>query len=173
MLSKALEDAINEQINKELYSAYLYLSMAAYAEAASFPGFAHWMQMQYQEEVFHALKFFDYVNERGGRVVLKAIDQPPTEWESPQHMFQHVLEHEQMVTGLINDLYALAVKENDYAAQMELQWFITEQVEEEKNAGDIVDQLKMIGDQTMALLMLDKELGTRLPPQPPGAEEAE
>ena len=110
MLSNVLEDAINEQINKELYSAYLYLSMAAYAEAASFPGFAHWMQMQYQEEVLHALKFFDYVNERGGRVVLKAIDQPPTEWKSPQHMFQHVLEHEQMVTGLINDLYALAVK---------------------------------------------------------------
>jgi ferritin len=170
VLSKVLEDAINEQINKELYSAYLYLSMAAYCEAASLPGFAHWMRMQAQEEVFHAMKFFDHVNDRGARVVLQAIDQPPTEWTSPLNVFQHVLEHEQMVTGLINQLYALAVKENDYATQMELQWFVTEQVEEEKNAGGVVGQLKMIGDQTTALLMLDSQLATRLPPQPPAAE---
>jgi len=171
MLSKALGDAINEQINKELYSAYLYLSMSAYCEGASLPGFARWMRMQAQEEVFHAMKFFDYVNDRGGRVMLKAIDQPPTDWKSPLKMFQHVLGHEQKVTGLINQLYALAVNENDYASQMELQWFVTEQVEEEKNAGDIVQQLKMIADQTMALLMLDKQLATRQPPQPPAAEE--
>jgi len=171
VLTKVLEDAINEQINKELYSAYLYLSMAAYCEAASLPGFAHWMRMQAQEEVFHAMKFFDHVNDRGGRVVLQAIDQPPTEWTSPLNVFQHVLEHEQMVTGLINQLYALAVKENDYASQMELQWFVTEQVEEEKNAGDVVGQLEMIGDQTTALLMLDSQLATRMPPQPPAAGE--
>jgi ferritin len=171
MLSKALEDAINEQINKELYSAYLYLSMSAYCEAAGLPGCAHWMRMQYQEEVIHGLMFFDYVNDRGGRVALKAIDQPPADWESALGVFRHVLEHEQMVTGLINELYALAVKENDYASQMELQWFVTEQVEEEKNAGDIVGQLEMIGDQATALLLLDKELGMRLPPLPPAAEE--
>ena len=161
MLSKVLEDAINEQINKELYSAYLYLSMAAYCEAASVPGFAHWMRMQAQEEVLHAVKFFDHVNDRGGRVVLQAIDQPPTEWTSPLNVFQHVLEHEQLVTGLINQLYALAIKENDYASQMELQWFVTEQVEEEASASQILETLKMIGDKGHALLMLDRELGGR------------
>jgi ferritin len=129
--------------------------------------------MQAQEEVFHAMKFFDYVNNRGSRVVLKAIDQPTPVWKSPLEMFQEVQKHERKVTGLINQLYEVAVKENDYATQMELQWFVTEQVEEEKNAGDIVAQLEMIGDQTTALLMLDTELGTRLPPQPPGAEEAD
>jgi ferritin len=172
VLSKVLEEAINQQINKELYSAYLYLSMSAYCETADLPGFAHWMRMQAQEEVIHAMKFFEYVNDRGSRILLQAIDQPPTEWESALAVFQHVLEHEQMVTGLINQLYALAIKENDYASQMELQWFVTEQVEEEKNAGHIVGQLEMIADQTMALLMLDRQMATRLPPQPPVAEEA-
>jgi len=171
MLGKAMQDAINEQINKELYSAYLYLSMAAYAESENLSGVAHWMRMQYQEEVMHALKFFDYVNERGGRVVLAAIDQPQVEFESPVDVFNITLEHERKVTGLINNLYALAVKENDYASQMMLQWFITEQVEEEANAGQILDTLKMVGDNSHALLMLDRELAQRAAPTPPLAEE--
>jgi len=161
MLSKALEDAINEQINKELYSAYLYLSMSAYCEAASLPGCAHWMRMQAQEEVFHAMKFFDYVNDRGGRVVLNAIDQPTPVWKSPLEMFQEVLKHERKVTGLINQLYALAVKENDYATQMELQWFITEQVEEEASTSKIAQTLERIGDSGNGLIMLDGQLGKR------------
>jgi ferritin len=161
VLSKALEEAINEQINRELYSAYLYLSMSAYCEAESLPGFATWMRVQAKEEVEHAMKFFDHVNDRGGRVVLKAIEMPPPVWKSPLDMFEQVLGHERKVTGLINRLYELALKENDYATQMELQWFVTEQVEEEDNAGRVVAQLKRVGDQPMGLLMLDRQLGER------------
>jgi ferritin len=161
MLSKAVQDAINEQIKNELYSAYLYLSMAAYCESINLPGFAHWMRRQYEEEVTHGLKFFDYLTERGARVTLKAIDQPPADFESPLAMFQQTLEHEQKVTGLINDIYALAVKENDYASQVELQWFITEQVEEEKSASEIVEQLKMMGEHGPSLIMMDRHLASR------------
>ena len=161
MLGKKLEDAINEQINKELYSGYLYLSMSAYCEAESLPGFADWMRAQAQEEVGHAMHFFDYVNARGGRVVLKAIEMPPPIWKSPLEMFQQVLEHERKVTGMINRLYELASKENDHAAQIELQWFVTEQVEEEESAGQVVDQLKRVGEQPVGLLMLDRQLGER------------
>jgi ferritin len=161
MLSKVVEDAINEQIKNELYSAYLYLAMSAHFEVANLPGSAHWMRLQSQEEVEHAMKFFDYVNERGGRVVLQAINQPPAEFKSPLDIFQQALEHEQKVTGMINNLYALAVKENDYPTQVMLQWFIEEQVEEEKSAGDVVEQLKMIGDHIPSLLMLDRQLGAR------------
>lgn len=161
MLSKTLQDAMNEQIKNELYSAYLYLSMSAYCEASNLPGFAHWMQMQAQEEVTHAMKFFDFIHERGGRVVLQAIDQPPVEFQSPLEVFEQTLEHEQKVTGLINDLYALAVQEKDYASQAFLQWFVTEQVEEEANATQIVETLKLIGDKGHALLMLDREMGRR------------
>lgn len=164
MLSKPLEDAVNEQINKELYSAYLYLSMSTYCESVNLAGFAHWMRVQAQEELGHAMKLFDYVNERGGRVVLKAIEQPPPVWKSPLEMFQEVLKHERKVTGLINQLHALAVKERDDAAQTELQWFVTEQVEEEENAGAVVAKLKTVGDQGAPLLALDKELGARRPP---------
>jgi ferritin len=161
MLSKVVEDAINEQIKNELYSAYLYLAMSAHFEVANLPGFAHWMRLQSQEEVEHAMKFFDYVNERGGRVVLQVIDQPPVEFKLPLDIFQQALEHEQKVTGMINNLYALAVKENDYPTQVMLQWFIEEQVEEEKSAGDVVEQLRMIGDHTQGLFMLDRQLGAR------------
>jgi len=161
MLSKTIQDAMNEQIKNELYSAYLYLSMSAYCEAANLPGFAHWMRMQAQEEVTHAMKFYDFIYERGGRVVLQAIDQPPVEFQSPLHVFEQTLEHEQKVTGLINDLYTLAVEEKDYASQAFLQWFVTEQVEEEDSATQIVETLKMIGDKAHALLMLDRELGGR------------
>jgi len=161
MLNKTVERAINEQIQAELYSAYLYLSMAAYSAAANLPGFAHWMKVQSQEETEHAMKFFNYVNERGGRVVLKALDQPPVEFESPVDLFKKVLEHEQLVTGLINDLYELAVKENDYATQVLLHWFIEEQVEEEASAAQVVETLKMAGDKGNALIMVDKGLAKR------------
>lgn len=161
MLSKALQDAINEQIKNELYSAYLYLSMSAYSEMSNLPGFAHWMRLQSQEEVEHAMKFFDFVNDRGGHVMLQAIDQPPVEFKSSLDMFQKTLEHERKVTGLINQLYELALKENDYPTQVMLQWFIDEQVEEEKNAAQIVETLKMVGDTPQALIMFDRELGRR------------
>jgi ferritin len=161
MMGERLQEAINEQINKEMYSAYLYLSMSAYCEAESLPGFAGWMRAQAQEEQAHAMRFFDYINARGGRVVLKAIEVPPPIWKSPQEMFEQVLEHERKVTGMINRIYELALSENDYAAQIELQWFITEQVEEEESAGAVVEQLKRIGDQPMGLLMMDKQLGER------------
>ena len=161
MLSKKLQDAMNEQIKNELYSAYLYLSMSAYCEAANLPGFGHWMRMQAQEEEAHAMKFYDFIHERGGRVVLQAIDQPPLEFPSPLAVFEQTLEHEQKVTGMIHDLYTLAVEEKDYASQIFLQWFVTEQVEEEDSASQILETLKMIGDKGHALLMLDRELGKR------------
>jgi ferritin len=161
MLNKSMQDAMNEQIKNELYSAYIYLSMSAYFEDTNLPGFAHWMRVQAQEEQGHAMKFFHFINERGGRVVLQAIDQPPIEFESPLNVFERTLEHEQKVTGLIHQLYALAVQEQDYASQVFLQWFVAEQVEEEASATQIVETLKMIGDKRHALLMLDRELGGR------------
>jgi len=161
MINKTVQDAINEQIKNELYSAYLYLSMAAYFESITLPGFTNWMKVQASEEQGHAMKFFEYVFERGGRVQLKAIDQPPSEWKSPLEAFEQVLEHEQKVTGMIHGLYALALKENDYASQVMLQWFITEQVGEEKNAAAIIEQLKMINAHETAVLMLDHDLGKR------------
>jgi len=161
MLSKAVQKAINEQIKNELSSAYLYLSMSAHFVAVNLPGFARWMRRQSQEEVSHAMRLYDYLHERGSRAVLQAIDQPPAEFKSPLDVFQQVLEHERKVTGMIHRLYELATKENDYATQVELQWFIEEQVEEEKRASEFVAQLKMIGDQGAALFMLDKELGAR------------
>jgi len=172
MLSKAMQDALNEQINAELYSAYMYLAMAAHFESVNLPGFANWMRMQNLEETMHATKFFDYVHERGGRVELKAIEQPPIEFESALDVFAKTLAHEQHVTSLINKLYALAQKENDYAAQVMLHWFIEEQVEEEDAAGAILERLKMIGDAPHALVMMDKELGARSAPAPSGGEEA-
>jgi len=161
MLSKTLQDAINEQIKNELYSAYLYLSMSAHFEAHNLAGFAHWLRLQTLEEQEHAMKFFDYVHDRGGVVKLQAIDQPPAEWKSALELFQQVLEHEQKVTAMIHRLYELAVKENDYATQIMLQWFITEQVEEEKNATEIIESLKLIDTHGTAVLMLDKQLGKR------------
>ena len=165
MLNQKIQDALNEQIKNELYSAYLYLSMAAYCESVNMPGMAHWMRMQELEERMHALKMFDFVNERGGRVVLQAIDQPPAEFKSLLDVFEKTLAHEQKVTAMINDLYALAVQEKDYASQIFLQWFVTEQVEEEDSVGQVIETLKMIGDSRQGLLMLDRELGGRAAPQ--------
>lgn len=161
MISQAVQDAINEQIKHELYSAYLYLSMSAYAQSIPMPGLAHWTRLQSTEEVAHAMKLFDYVIDRGGRVTLRAIDQPPGEFRSPLDVAEQTLRHEQKVTGLIRQLYEAAAHENDYATQVELQWFISEQVEEERNAEDLLAKLKMVGDHPGALFMLDKELGAR------------
>ncbi len=161
MLSQSLQKAINDQIKDELYSAYLYLSMSAYLETIHLSGSARWMRLQSQEEASHAMKFFDYVLEREGRVVLQAIEQPPQKFKSMLDVFQQALEHERKVTGTIHRLYDLAAKERDYATQVMLQWFITEQVEEEKNAGEVVERIKMIGDETAALFFLDKQLGAR------------
>ena len=161
MLKQKLQDAINEQINKELYSSYLYLSMSAYCESVNLSGFGHWMRAQAGEEQGHALKLYRYVVETGGRVWLKAIDEPPAEFDSPLDVFEKTLAHEEKVTGLINGLYALALSENDYATQIFLQWFVSEQVEEESNATQIVELLKAIGDYPQGLIMLDRQLAAR------------
>lgn len=161
MLSKKLESAINKQINKELYSAYLYLSMATHLDANNLPGSAHWMRAQFREEQGHAMKFYRYVYERGGQVTLKPIDGPPTEFGSLLSIFEQVLEHEKKVTGLINNLYALALAENDYASQIFFQWFVSEQVEEEDNATQIIETLKMVGEKGQALFLLDRQLAQR------------
>ncbi len=161
MLTKPVQEAINHQIKSELHSAYVYLAMTAYCEAMNLRGFAHWMRMQSREELSHAMKLFAYVNDRGGRITLQAIDAPPFDFNSPLEMMEEVLQHERKVTGMINALYEVALKENDYATQVHLQWFLTEQVEEEKNASEIVERLKMIGAQTAGLLLLDRELGAR------------
>ena len=160
-ISKKIEDALNEQINKELYSAYLYLSMAAYSESIGLKGFSTWLKAQAAEEEEHAMKIFNYVNERGGRVILKAIDAPPTEWDSPLALFEHVYEHETKVTEMIYNLVKLAKEEKDYSTETFLQWFIDEQVEEEASADEIVQQLKLVGDKGHALLMIDRALAER------------
>ena len=144
MINKPMQDAMNDQINKELYSSYLYLSMAAYFEDKNLLGFARWMRIQEAEEREHAMKFYDFILERGGKVTLKTIDAPKTEWKSTLEVAEEVAAHEAKVTASIYALYELALKEKDYPAQVMLQWFITEQVEEEKNAAEIVANLKLI-----------------------------
>ncbi len=161
MIGKKIEKALNDQINAELYSAYLYLSMSAYFESENLPGFAKWMRVQWQEEVTHALKIYDYVNERNGRVALKSVDEPPAKWKLPLDVFEATYKHEQVVTGCINDLVNLAIAEKDHATGVFLQWFVTEQVEEEKSADEIVQKLKCISDAPGGLYILDKELGQR------------
>jgi len=161
MLSTTLTDAINDQIAFELNSAYMYLAMSAHCESRNLPGCAKWLRIQWQEEVGHAMKFFDMVQERGGRVTLRSIEKPPAKFPSALEVFKQVLAHEKKVTASVNKLYALASKENDYAMQVALQWFIAEQVEEEKHAGDIVAGLELIGDSGTALYMMDKQLGSR------------
>jgi ferritin len=156
-----MQEAINEQIQAEFYSAYMYLSMSAYFENRNLPGFAKWLRVQFQEEQVHALKLYDYLIERDGVVKLQPIAQPPLEWEGNLEAFQAVLEHEQKVTGLINKLYEVALKQKDYAVQVMLQWFINEQVEEEKNAHDVIEQLLLIDARGTAVLMVDHQLGKR------------
>jgi ferritin len=161
MLSKAVQDALTEQINKEFFSSYLYLAMSAHFESVNLPGLAKWTRVQFQEEMGHGLKLFDYVIERGGEVVLAAIEKPASVWKSSLEVFSQIYEHEQKVTASIYKVYEVALKESDYATQVLLQWFINEQVEEEKNASEIVAQLKMVEARETAILMLDHRLGKR------------
>ncbi len=160
-IPQKVQAAINEQIKNELYSAYLYLAMSAHFEAESLGGLASWMRVQAREEVTHGMKLFDYLNDRGGRVELKAIAAPPATFESPLAIFREAYAHEQEVTASIHALYALAAREDDYATQATLTWFVNEQVEEEKSAADIVAQLELVGDNRPALLVLDQALGAR------------
>jgi ferritin len=162
MLNKKMEKAINDQINAELFSSYLYLSMSAWFQRNSLPGFANWMQIQAQEEAAHAMIFFNYVHERGGKVTLAKIDQPDTEWKNVIDVFQAILKHEQKVTGLINKLVDLAMQERDHASLNMLQWFVSEQVEEEASVSEILDQLKMIEGKGQGLFMLDREMKGRV-----------
>ncbi len=161
MFSKKMQDAMNDHLNAELYAAYLYLSMEAYFCSINLSGFALWMRLQSREEMSHAMRFFEFIYDRGGRVVLQAIDEPPVDFKSPLDAFEQTLENERAVTAEINKLYTHAVKEKDYASEVFLQWFVTEQVEEEKSAGEVVEALKMIGDAGPALLMFDREMGKR------------
>jgi|UniRef100_UPI004024E15D ferritin len=166
MINEKLEKAFNDQINKELYSEYLYLSMQAYFERLNLKGFVNWMSVQVQEEHAHALGMFDYLNQRGGNVQLEAIDKPETDWESPLAVFEQVLEHEEYVTSRINALMDVAEETKDRAAMSFLNWYLKEQVEEEDNVGNVLATLKLIGDDKKALLMLDKDLATRTFVQP-------
>lgn len=161
MFSQVVHDKMNQQIMHEMYSAYMYLSMSAQCESANLPGFAKWLRMQADEEMEHAMKFYDFIHERGGKVTLLAIDQPPSEFGAPREIFEQVYAHEQKVTGLINSIYEVALKENDYPSQIFLHWFIDEQVEEESNSSQILETLKMIGESPNGLFMLDRQLGKR------------
>ena len=167
MINERMEDAINEQINAEFYSSYLYLSMSAYFDSIDLKGFANWMIVQAQEEITHGMKMYNYIRDRGGAVKLKPIKGPQTEWESPLAIFEAALAHEQLVTSLINDLVEIAILEKDHATKSFLNWFIDEQVEEEANASEVIQQLRMIGDNGYGLLMLDREMGLRVFIPPP------
>lgn len=162
MLDKEMENAINKQMNAELYSGYMYLSMAAYFESIDLSGFASWMRVQAQEELSHGMKFYDYLVTRGARVTLTEIEAPPTEWDSAVAVFEHVYEHEQMVTGLINKLVDLAISLGDHASNNFLQWYVAEQVEEEESASGVLQKVKLAGDDSSGLLMLDQELNARV-----------
>jgi ferritin len=164
MLSDRMEKALNGQVNAELYSSYLYLSMNAYFKSVNLDGFANWMHAQAQEELMHAMKFYDFINQRGGRTLLAAIEAPPDQWDSPLAVFEDTLKHEKKVTGLINGLVDIAMEERDHATQIFLQWFVTEQIEEEESVGNVLEQLKLLGDAKQGLFMMDRELATRQAP---------
>lgn len=170
MLSQSLQDALNEQVKNEFYSAHVYLSMSSWFDDKGMPGFAKWMRIQYSEELAHGLKIFDFINDRDGRALVHGFDAPPADWKSPLDVFENSYHHEQKVTAMINNLYAQAMKEPDYPTMVLLQWFISEQVEEEKNAKLIVDQLRLAGDSSSAILILDRELGGRAPEEQGGAD---
>lgn len=161
MQNEKMVVALNSQINAELYSAYLYLSMAAYFESVNLPGFANWMEIQGQEETGHAMKIYQFMNSRSWRVKLLEIAKPQAEWQSPVAVIREVLAHEQKVTALINNLVDIAIETKDHAVHSFLNWFVNEQVEEEANANDILHKLTLVGDNSGLLLMLDKELGSR------------
>jgi len=167
-------EALNKQVNREVYSAYLYLSMSAYSTFKGLKGFANWFMVQYQEEMTHAMKIYDYINDQGGQVKLMAVQQPPTEFGSPLEMFEKTLEHEKFVTKCINDLVNLAIEEKDNATKIFLHWFVTEQIEEEANDNEIIAKLKLVGKEGNGLFMVDKELATRVftPPATVSEDEA-
>lgn len=166
MISQKLQDAINNQINAELYSAYLYKSMEAYFKGIDLDGFANWMNIQFQEEQAHAFGFFNFLNDRGGKIVLGAIEAPRVDWVNATEVFAETLKHEEYVTSLINNLISLAHEEKDYASANFFQWYVKEQVEEEANATRILHQLQLVNGEGQALLMLDRELQTRVFVQP-------
>ncbi|MBT8368489.1 MAG: ferritin [Deltaproteobacteria bacterium] len=161
MLSDKMQDALNGQLNAELYSSYLYLSMNAYFKSINLDGFANWMYYQAQEELTHSMKFYDFIIQRGGKVKLLQVDAPPTDWDSPLAVFEATLAHEQKVTGLINELVELALAEHDHATNIFLQWFVSEQVEEEESVGGALEQLKLMGEAKGGLFMIDRELAKR------------
>lgn len=170
LLKEKIEDALNTQLNAELYSSYLYLSMEAYFESIDLGGFAKWMRAQAQEELMHGMKIYDYIVRRGGRVVLSSIEEPQIDWDSALAVFEHVYAHEQKVTGLINQLVDLSTKESDHATNNFLQWFVAEQVEEEESASGVLQRVKLAGESKSSLFMLDSELGQRVF-TPPVAKE--
>jgi len=161
MMSKTMQGALNQQMTHEFYSSYLYLSMSAYCDAANLPGLARWMRAQAQEEIRHAMKIFDHVLDRGGRIELHQLERPPADFGSPRDVFEQAHKHEQQVTASINKVYGLAVDERDFASTVFLDWFVREQVEEEKTSGLLAEQLRMVGEDRPGLLMLDRELGQR------------
>lgn len=164
MLSDKMGKALNDQVTAEFYSSYFYLSMHSYFESKNLAGFAHWMRFQAQEEMMHGMKLYDYINERGGKIVLQTIEQPPAEWDSVLDVFEKVFAHEQKVTAMINNLVDIAIAERDHASNGFLQWFVSEQVEEESNVGGIVNKLTMVQNDSAGLFVMDQELGKRLPP---------
>ncbi|MBL7117913.1 MAG: ferritin [Candidatus Syntrophoarchaeum sp.] len=171
MLSEKMQEALNTQLNKETYSAYLYMSMSAYSTYIGLKGFANWFMVQYQEEMMHAMKIYDYINDQGGQVKLMAIERPLAEFKSPMDMFEKTLEHEKFITRSINELVDLAIAEKDHATNIFLQWYVTEQIEEEGNDNEIISKLKLVGEDGNGLLMIDKELAMRVF-TPPATSEA-
>jgi len=161
MISATIETVLNKQINREMYSAYLYMSMSQHSATMGLKGISNWFMCQYHEEMLHAMKMYEYVQRQGGKVTLETIDKPPSEWSSALTMFEDTLAHEQQITSHINDLMEEAIADKDHATQIFLQWYVSEQVEEEENDNDIIAQLKLIGNDAQGLLSLDKELATR------------
>jgi len=173
MLSEKMSDALNEQINAEIFSAYLYLSMEAYFRSIDLPGFANWMRCQAQEEMVHAMKFYGFIDERSGRILLKPIEGPDTEWDSPLAAFRAAYDHECEVTARIHNLVDIALEDHDHATNTFLQWFVNEQVEEESSADAVVKRLNLAGETGGGMFMIDKELAARVfTPPPPEGEQA-
>lgn len=164
MFTEKMLKALNDQIHHELESAYIYLAMSAYFESGNYPGFAHWMKMQFEEEMMHAFRFYDYIHSRGAKVDLQAIEKPPADYDSPLAAFETSLGHEMKISKDIHDLYGLATEEKDYPSLSFLQWFIDEQVEEEEHVSQVVEDIRRVSKSDHGMLMLDRELGQRLPP---------
>lgn len=161
MIGKKMNDSFNKQINEELYSSYLYLSMAAHFDAQGLGGISNWFRLQAQEEMFHAMKFYHHIVERGGQVVFNAIQEPKKKWDSTMNAFKDALKHEQHISACINDLMDLSIKEKDFASRSLLQWFVDEQVEEEASVNEIIDRLNLAGEKGHMIYMIDRELGGR------------